>query len=149
MPGPMRIAGLSLLMILSPAGVILAPHPKSGRGGWPQHWVPQGVLRADGLPFVVAPMPTVDGGILQLVEGRWAVALYPFLAGDSPQWGAYPTTAEGGAGGERRAALQQKGGWARVNSPPEGVATPLASTIGSSGMTALRAPQPIIPSSWC
>ena len=39
---------LSLLMILSPAGVILAPHPNSGRGGWPLHCVPQGYCALTG-----------------------------------------------------------------------------------------------------
>jgi aminoglycoside phosphotransferase (APT) family kinase protein len=41
-----------------------------------------------GLPFVVAPVPAADGEpVLRL--GRFAVALYPYLEGESFAWGHY------------------------------------------------------------
>jgi spectinomycin phosphotransferase len=39
------------------------------------------ILRDEGLAFAVAPMPTVGGKILQIVDERWAVTLYPFVDG--------------------------------------------------------------------
>lgn len=59
-----------------------------------------------------------------MVEGRWAVALYPFVAGDSPQWGAYPTTAERRAVVELLATLHQTGGSARAHALQEDFAIP-------------------------
>ena len=77
-------------------------------------------------------MPTVDGGILQLVEGRSAVALYPFVAGDSPQWGAYPTTAEQRVVVELLATLHQTGGSARDHAPQEDFAIPHRDHLSAS-----------------
>jgi spectinomycin phosphotransferase/16S rRNA (guanine(1405)-N(7))-methyltransferase len=46
-------------------------------------------LRAAGRDFVVAPLPARDGEPLTLLEGSFAVALYPFVAGESFDWGTY------------------------------------------------------------
>ena len=71
------------------------------------------VLRDDGLNFVVAPMPTADGKILKIVEERWAVALYPFIDGYTPQWGAYSTNADRRAAADLLVALHETSGAAR------------------------------------
>ena len=57
-------------------------------------------LRDAGLEFVVAPIPTIDGEVVRVVHGRWAVAVYPFVEGHTRQWGAFETAAE------RRAVVQ-------------------------------------------
>jgi spectinomycin phosphotransferase/16S rRNA (guanine(1405)-N(7))-methyltransferase len=46
-------------------------------------------LRAQGLDFVVAPAPTVDGAPLSRVDGRFAAALYEFVDGESFPWGDF------------------------------------------------------------
>jgi spectinomycin phosphotransferase/16S rRNA (guanine(1405)-N(7))-methyltransferase len=46
-------------------------------------------LRAHGLEFVVAPTPTVDGAPLSRVDGRFTVALYEFVEGESFSWGDF------------------------------------------------------------
>jgi spectinomycin phosphotransferase len=90
------------------------------------------VLRADGLTFVVAPMPTVDGGILKMVEGRWAVTVYPFVAGSSPQWGAYSATADRRAVVELLATLHQTGGSARDHALQDDFAIPHRDHLSAS-----------------
>jgi spectinomycin phosphotransferase len=46
-------------------------------------------LRHDaGLEFVVAPLPTVRSETVRPVGARHAVAVYPFIEGPSPGWGA-------------------------------------------------------------
>ena len=70
-------------------------------------------LRDEGPDFVVAPMPTADGKILQIVEERWAVTLYPFVNGSSDQWGAYSTSADRRAVVELLVALHESSGTAR------------------------------------
>lgn len=49
-------------------------------------------LRRTGLDFVVAPVPTADGEPLVRVGERFAIALYPFIAGESFEWGAFPSS---------------------------------------------------------
>jgi hypothetical protein len=46
-------------------------------------------LRACGRTFVVAPVPTRDGEPLARVNGRFGVAVYPFVAGQSFDWGEF------------------------------------------------------------
>jgi spectinomycin phosphotransferase len=46
-----------------------------------------------GLEFVVAPLPTSDGGTVRRVGGRHSVAVFPFLAGQSGQFGGNTTAA--------------------------------------------------------
>lgn len=56
-------------------------------------------LRDAGRTFVVAPVPTCDGEpVARLAEGL-AVAVYPFIEGQSFAWGDFPTSAH------RRAVL--------------------------------------------
>ena len=43
-----------------------------------------------GLEFVVAPIPARDGELLRRLEDRYAVAVFPFLAGRSHPFGPYP-----------------------------------------------------------
>jgi hypothetical protein len=46
-------------------------------------------LRAAGRDFVVAPMPARDGEPLTPLGESFAVAVYPFVAGESFDWGTY------------------------------------------------------------
>jgi hypothetical protein len=50
-------------------------------------------LRACGRTFVVAPVPTRDGEPLARVNGRFGVAVYPFIAGQSFDWGEFSSAA--------------------------------------------------------
>lgn len=52
------------------------------------------VLRQAGLHFVVAPVRGSSGRIVEIVEQRFAVALYPFVDGTAHEWGSYPNRAE-------------------------------------------------------
>lgn len=45
---------------------------------------------AAGLEFVVAPVAARDGEFLRRLDGRYAVTLFPFLAGHSYPFGPYP-----------------------------------------------------------
>jgi hypothetical protein len=56
-------------------------------------------LRAHGLAFVVAPVPTVDGAPLSSVDHRFTAAVYRFVDGESFSWGEF------GSGGQRRVVL--------------------------------------------
>lgn len=56
-------------------------------------------LRDDGRPYVVAPLSTLDNEPLALVAGRFGVAVYPFVDGESFAWGEFATPAH------RRAVL--------------------------------------------
>lgn len=47
-------------------------------------------LHDDGLEFVVAPLPAVDGEPLRQVTPRWAMSVYPFLPGDRAGAGPWP-----------------------------------------------------------
>lgn len=49
-------------------------------------------LQARGHTFVVAPQPTHHGEPLARANERFAVALYPFITGQSFTWGEFPTT---------------------------------------------------------
>ena len=51
-------------------------------------------LRAAGLEFVVAPVPTHDGASLRRVGGRHAVTVFPFLTAASGDFGDHRTAAE-------------------------------------------------------
>jgi hypothetical protein len=50
-------------------------------------------LRACGAAFVVAPVPARDGEPLARVDGRFGVAVYPFVAGQSFDWGEFSSPA--------------------------------------------------------
>jgi hypothetical protein len=52
-----------------------------------------GDLRACGRAFVVAPVPTGDGEPLARVSDRFGVALYPFIDGQSFEWGEFSSPA--------------------------------------------------------
>jgi spectinomycin phosphotransferase/16S rRNA (guanine(1405)-N(7))-methyltransferase len=52
-----------------------------------------GDLRDCGRAFVVAPVPGTDGEPLARLGGRFAVALYPFVDGQSFEWGDFPSPA--------------------------------------------------------
>jgi len=56
-------------------------------------------LRDRGIAFVVAPEPTTAGDVSGVVGDRYAVALYPYISGETHSWGAFRTSAE------RRAVL--------------------------------------------
>lgn len=48
-------------------------------------------LRADGRPWVVAPVPVRDGEPLVRLGARFGCALYPHLVGESYDWGEFET----------------------------------------------------------
>jgi hypothetical protein len=50
-------------------------------------------LRACGAAYVVAPVPTRDGEPLVRVDGRFGVAVYPIVAGQSFDWGEFSSPA--------------------------------------------------------
>jgi hypothetical protein len=50
-------------------------------------------LRDEGLTFVVAPIPSRDGEPVVRMLDRYAVAVYPFVDGQSFEWGEFPTPA--------------------------------------------------------
>ncbi|MFY1693690.1 phosphotransferase [Plantactinospora sp. WMMB782] len=50
-------------------------------------------LREHGCAFVVAPVPTRDGESLVGVGDRFGVAVYPYLTGESFQWGEWASAA--------------------------------------------------------
>jgi spectinomycin phosphotransferase/16S rRNA (guanine(1405)-N(7))-methyltransferase len=50
-------------------------------------------LRDAGLDFVVAPRPTGTGDVIQRLGERFAVALYPQVAGETHPWSPYPSRA--------------------------------------------------------
>jgi spectinomycin phosphotransferase len=89
-------------------------------------------LRDEGLTFVVAPMPTADGTILQIVEERWAVTLYPFVDGYSHQWGAYSTSADRRTVVELLVALHEVSGTARDDAMQDDFAIPERDDLLSS-----------------
>ena len=51
-------------------------------------------LRRSGLEFVVAPVRTPAGAIVEVLNDRFAVALYPYVDGEYRTWGPYPGRAE-------------------------------------------------------
>ena len=53
-------------------------------------------LRRSGLEFVVAPVPTSEGGVVLRLGPRYAVALYPFLEGSTFRFGELLPPAEHG-----------------------------------------------------
>jgi spectinomycin phosphotransferase len=60
-----------------------------------------------GLEFVVAPVPARDGELLRRLDGRYAVSVFPFLAGRSYPFGRYPDERLRGQALEMIAALHR------------------------------------------
>lgn len=60
-----------------------------------------------GLEFVVAPVPARNGELLRRLDGRYAVSVFPFLAGRSYPFGPYPDERLRGQALEMIAALHQ------------------------------------------
>jgi aminoglycoside phosphotransferase (APT) family kinase protein len=52
-------------------------------------------LRDAGLPFVVAPIPTRQGGSLRRLGSRYAIALFPFVEGEAGEFGYYENDEDG------------------------------------------------------
>ena len=50
-------------------------------------------LRACGRTFVVAPVPARDGEPLARVDDRFGVSVYPFVGGQSFDWGEFSSPA--------------------------------------------------------
>ena len=71
-----------------------------------------------GLHFVVAPLPTRDGGLLQHVDDRYAVSVFPFLAGRSYRFGPYLDLLLRGRALDMIAALHQATPAVRGLAPP-------------------------------
>ncbi len=51
-------------------------------------------LRAAGLAFVIAPLPTRTGDVARRVVGRYLAAVYEHVEGVTHGWGAYPSRAD-------------------------------------------------------
>jgi aminoglycoside phosphotransferase (APT) family kinase protein len=51
-------------------------------------------LRDEGLTFVVAPVTTTCGSVLHVVGARFALAVYPYVEGESRPWDTYRTRAD-------------------------------------------------------
>jgi spectinomycin phosphotransferase len=66
-----------------------------------------GLRHQAGLEFVVAPVPARDGELLRRLDGRYAVSVFPFLAGRSYSFGPYPDERLRGPALEMIAALHQ------------------------------------------
>jgi spectinomycin phosphotransferase len=90
------------------------------------------ILRDEGLAFVVAPIPTTEGKIHQIVAARWAVGLYPFIDGCSRPSGAYRTNADRRAVVELLAALHETSGAARDHAMQDDFAIPHRDDLLSS-----------------
>ena len=64
-----------------------------------------------GLDFVVAPVPDSDGAVIRRLSDRYAVTVFPFVAGESSEWGPYETDDErrtmGGVLGRLHAATER------------------------------------------
>lgn len=60
-----------------------------------------------GLDFVVAPVPAADGSIVRPIGDRYLVALYPYVDGETHNWGTYPTRDERLAVLDRLVALHR------------------------------------------
>jgi spectinomycin phosphotransferase len=60
-----------------------------------------------GLDFVIAPLPDRDGGLLRRVNDRYAVSVFPFLAGRSHPFGPYADPLLRGRALDMIAALHQ------------------------------------------
>ena len=64
-----------------------------------------------GLDFVVAPVPDADGAVIRRLSDRYAVTVFPFIDGQSSEWGPYETDDErrtmGGILGRLHAATER------------------------------------------
>jgi len=70
-----------------------------------------------GLDFVAAPIAAGDGGLLHRVDGRYAVSVFPFLAGRSYPFGPYPDARLRGAALDMIAVLHQSTAAVRDRAP--------------------------------
>src|SRR5262249_45298924 len=73
--------------------------------------------RRAGLEFVVAPVPAMDGEFASRLDGRYAVSVFPFLAGRSHPFGGYPDERLRTRALELIAALHQATGAVRGLAP--------------------------------
>jgi len=86
-------------------------------------------LRDAGLDFVIAPVPTSDGASIRRVDPRYALALFPFVAGEAGVFGSYESA-------DCRAALKLV---AELHSAtPAAAATARRSELGIPGRVRLE-----------
>jgi spectinomycin phosphotransferase len=71
-----------------------------------------------GLDFVVAPVPARDGGLLHRIDDRYAVCVFPFLAGRSYRFGPYADPLLRGRALDMIAALHRATSAVRGLAPP-------------------------------
>ena len=93
-----------------------------------------------GLHFVVAPLSATDGGVVKRLGPRYALSVYPFLAGMSFSFGAYPSPAL------RSAALDMVAALHRATAAVADIAPPREVAVGHrEDLDAFLLPAPLVP----
>jgi aminoglycoside phosphotransferase (APT) family kinase protein len=86
-------------------------------------------LRAHGCAFVLAPVAAADGATLARSGDHFAVALYPFVHGQSFEWGDFPSPAHREAMLEMLIAVHGAPAELRQAATPDRLAIPLRDQI--------------------
>jgi spectinomycin phosphotransferase len=77
------------------AGHQAYPDPESSFSALDRAYQTAAVLRhSAGLDFVVAPLPDSDGAVIRRLSDRYAITVFPYVEGESSEWGSYETNAE-------------------------------------------------------
>ncbi|AVT34770.1 phosphotransferase [Plantactinospora sp. BC1] len=87
-------------------------------------------LREHGRGFVVAPIPTSGGEPLVRVGGRFALALYPYVDGESFRWGAFSSAAHLRGVLDMVLAVHAAPAAARAHAPVDDFAIPHSDELG-------------------
>ena len=93
-------------------------------------------LYRGGLHFVVAPQPTSTGDVIGAIGDRFAIALYPYIEGETWEWGPFDTTEARTAVVDRLVAIHRTNPTAIERPPVDDFSIPLRSAL----MTALDNP---------
>jgi hypothetical protein len=77
------------------AGHQPGPDPDASFAALERAYQTAAVLRDDaGLDFVVAPLADSEGAVIRRLGDRYAVTVFPFVDGESSEWGPYETDDE-------------------------------------------------------
>ena len=93
-------------------------------------------LYRSGLHFVVAPQPTTAGEVIGSIGARFAIALYPYIEGETWEWGPFDTRTARTAVVDRLVAIHSANPLATARPPTDDFSIPLRSAL----MTALDDP---------